>query len=108
MVRRKLPGNGKMKFKAIIAQSSTLNKKASRIGITVLGGEQPAISPLTNPMSDASSSVLSLEKKDKLALELRARKLYKKSHKAATLLYDEERSKRSSGMSVHQVAGIRC
>jgi hypothetical protein len=65
MVRRKLPGNGKRKFKAIIAQSSTLNKKASRIGITVLGGEQPAISPLTNPMSDTTSlSVSSPEKKE--------------------------------------------
>ncbi len=30
--------------------------------------------------------------------------LYKKSYKAATLLYDEKRSKGSSGMSVRQVA----
>jgi hypothetical protein len=119
MVQRKLPGNGKRKFKAIIAQSLMFNsaKKASRIGITVLGGERPAISPLTNgEMLDASSSVLSPEKKvlknqlnskqmqDKQARELRAREQYKKSHKAAMLLYDEERSKGSGGMSVRQVA----
>jgi hypothetical protein len=64
IVQRKLPGNGKRKFKATIPQSSTLNKKASRIGITVLGGERPAISPLTDPTSDASSSVSSPEKKE--------------------------------------------
>ncbi len=44
--------------------SNLSTKKASQIGITVLGGEQPVISPLTNPMPDASSSVSPPKKKE--------------------------------------------
>jgi hypothetical protein len=109
LICRHLPGNSKKKFNAMIASpaditSISVDDRQSNIAST-------AVSPLTDPSVSTHSSSLktkinrlnSKQKQDKWGEDISVKSQYKMSHKAATLLYADERQKGNEGMSVRKI-----